>query len=307
MTDGDSKYDWNVIAEDYDQGMSLPALSKKYGISISHARTIVQARRGKLRSISSAVAVRRDLPEGWHKLIRMKTGLTRLISIPVGVFIDLGIAPADELAGKWSITDGKLKLQIEKQTGVSNRNSGWHKLTRIASGNTRLVSIPAATLWSLKLHPAKELIGRWEVTGRSLLLEVCYRDPDDAARAGEYIVRGKSATYDPETGRASSLAQSSPKLLASVSELNDQELKLYQELKSWRFRAANKRSIPEYMILGNDTLATIAKTKPSTKNDLLRLHGIREKKVEELGDEILRIVASCAPLRGDDAAEGTED
>jgi hypothetical protein len=293
MSEEDSKYDWNAIAEDYDQGMSLPALSKKYGISISHARTIVQARRGKLRSISSAIGTRRDLPEGWHKLIQMKTGLTRLISIPVGVFTELGIQPAEELAGKWSVTDGRLKLQIEKQNDdVSNRDSaGWHKLTRVASGNTRLVSIPAATLWSMKLHPAKELIGRWEVSDGNLLLEVHYRDPDDGARAGEYLVRGKPPTYDPETGRASAPTQSSPRLLASISELNDQELKLYQELRSWRFRAANRQSVPEYMILGNDTLATIAKMKPSTKDGLLQLHGIRQRKVDEFGDEIIRIVA----------------
>ncbi len=298
MSEANSKYDWNAIAEDYDKGMSLPALSKKYGISISHARTIVQARRGKLRTISSAVAARRDLPEGWHKLVRMKTGLTRLISIPVVVFTELGIEPAEELAGKWSVIDGRLKLQIEKQSEVSSRDSGWHKLTRIASGNTRLVSIPAATLWSLKFHPAKELIGKWEVNEGNLLLEVHYRDPDDAARAGEYLVRGKAPTYDSETGRASRLPQSSSRLLFSVSELNDQELKIYQELRSWRFRAANKRSVPEYLILGNTTLATIAKTKPSTKDDLLQLHGIRQRKVEEFGDEILSIVASCEPQNG---------
>jgi len=293
MTDGDSKYDWNVIAEDYDQGMSLPALSKKYGISISHARTIVQARLGKLRTISSAVAARRDLPEGWHKLIRMKTGLTRLISIPVGIFTELRIEPQEELAGRWSAIDGKLKLQIVTQSEVSE-DSGWHKLTRIASGNTRLVSIPAATLWSLKLHPAKELIGKWQVTQRDLLLEVRHRDPNDAAQAGEYLVRGKPPTYDSETGRASKLIPPLPKLIVSIAELNDEELKIYQELRSWRFKAATKRSVPEYMILGNATLATIAKTKPSTNGDLLQLHGIRQRKVDEFGEEILKIVASCS-------------
>ena len=293
MSETDSKYDWKTIAEDYDKGMSLPALSKKYGISISHARTIVQARLGKLRTISSAVAARRDLPEGWHKLIRMKTGLTRLISIPVGIFTELRIEPQEELAGRWSAIDGKLKLQIVTQSEVSE-DSGWHKLTRIASGNTRLVSIPAATLWSLKLHPAKELIGKWQVTQRDLLLEVRHRDPNDAAQAGEYLVRGKPPTYDSETGRASKLIPPLPKLIVSIAELNDEELKIYQELRSWRFKAATKRSVPEYMILGNTTLATIAKTKPSTNGDLLQLHGIRQRKVDEFGEEILKIVASCS-------------
>ena len=293
MSETDSKYDWKTIAEDYDKGMSLPALSKKYGISISHARTIVQARLGKLRTISSAVAARRDLPEGWHKLIRMKTGLTRLISIPVGIFTELRIEPQEELAGRWSAIDGKLKLQIVTQPEISE-DSGWHKLTRIASGNTRLISIPAATLWSLKLHPAKELIGKWEVNQRNLLLDLRYRDSSDAAEAGEYLVRGKPPTYDSETGRASKLTPPLPKLIVSIAELNDEELKIYQELRSWRFKAATKRSVPEYMILGNTTLATIAKTKPSTHEDLLQLHGIRQRKVDEFGEELLKIVASCS-------------
>jgi Mor family transcriptional regulator len=49
------KYDRKAIADDYAHGMSLPALSKKYHISLSYAREVITAQGVKPRTVSNAV------------------------------------------------------------------------------------------------------------------------------------------------------------------------------------------------------------------------------------------------------------
>ena len=65
---------------------------------------------------------------------------------------------------------------------------------------------------------------------------------------------------------------------------------LYQKLKAFRYAKANEENIPQYYIFTNAELIDIVEKCPSTKEELLKINGIGNKKVELYGNEILKIV-----------------
>ena len=142
-----------------------------------------------------AIRARNLRVDEWHKLIRMKSGLTCLISIPGSVLFEVGVDPEDELGAKWAVVEAKLRLKVQHQTNAS-KTERWHKLPRVSGCITRLISIPAAILWEMKFHPAKELIGKWIIQKKNLFLEVQYRNPNDKEFKGKYIVRSNGRSID---------------------------------------------------------------------------------------------------------------
>jgi exodeoxyribonuclease VII large subunit len=75
--------------------------------------------------------------------------------------------------------------------------------------------------------------------------------------------------------------------------------KLLQELISWRDKEASRRGVEKYRVLQNKSLQEIAETQPETKEELLEIYGIAEKKYDSYGQEILDIIA-------DDQAEQSD-
>ncbi len=65
---------------------------------------------------------------------------------------------------------------------------------------------------------------------------------------------------------------------------------LLQKLKNWRKNIANSEGIDVFRVLHNKVIESIATLKPRTKNDLLAIKGIREKKFEKYGRDILTLV-----------------
>ncbi len=66
--------------------------------------------------------------------------------------------------------------------------------------------------------------------------------------------------------------------------------KLLQKLKDWRKVVARNEGIELFRVLPNKTLEDIAMTKPSTKEELLSIKGIKDKKFEKYGKDILALV-----------------
>jgi len=65
---------------------------------------------------------------------------------------------------------------------------------------------------------------------------------------------------------------------------------LLQKLKEWRTMAAGQEGIALFRVLPNKTLEDIARLKPTTKEDILTIKGIKEKKFGKYGKDILALI-----------------
>lgn len=74
---------------------------------------------------------------------------------------------------------------------------------------------------------------------------------------------------------------------------------LSQKLKDWRRDVAQKEGVDLFRILSNATIETIASQKPTTKEELMFIKGIKERKFEKYGASILALVNDIAGNEGD--------
>jgi DNA topoisomerase-3 len=65
---------------------------------------------------------------------------------------------------------------------------------------------------------------------------------------------------------------------------------LTERLQDWRLKEARRRRIPAFRIFSNKTLEALAAHKPTTKEDLLDIHGIGPAKADKYGDQLLEIL-----------------
>ena len=63
-----------------------------------------------------------------------------------------------------------------------------------------------------------------------------------------------------------------------------------QKLKDWRNIAAKNESVELFRVFPNKTIENIAATKPATKEELLAIKGIKDKKFNKYGKDILALV-----------------
>jgi superfamily II DNA helicase RecQ len=82
------------------------------------------------------------------------------------------------------------------------------------------------------------------------------------------------------------------------SELDSDELVLYEKLREWRTRAAAQMNVPEYVVFHNSHLATIARTKPRNEDELMRIYGIKHRKAQTHGAAVIRIVTEHTSRSG---------
>lgn len=65
---------------------------------------------------------------------------------------------------------------------------------------------------------------------------------------------------------------------------------LYKKLKLWRRGAANRENIRPYIIFSDSTLIDITNRLPKSKDELLEIRGVGEKKIKKYGDELLKLL-----------------
>ena len=66
--------------------------------------------------------------------------------------------------------------------------------------------------------------------------------------------------------------------------------KLLQKLKEWRRDTANLEGIEPFRVFANKVLENIAEVKPVSKDELMAIKGIRDRKFAKYGEEILAII-----------------
>ena len=65
---------------------------------------------------------------------------------------------------------------------------------------------------------------------------------------------------------------------------------LFDKLKAWRREKARAEGIKPYIIFSDASLIEIANKLPKTKEDLMNIRGVGEKKIDKYGEEILKIL-----------------
>ncbi|MBL0728913.1 DNA helicase RecQ [Piscinibacter sp. HJYY11] len=119
---------------------------------------------------------------------------------------------------------------------------------------------------TLELTPSARAVLRGEVT---LLL----RQPSDTPKRG----KGAKAT------RATKDKPPPVPLDAPGTER-------FSALKAWRAEVAKEHGLPAYVIFHDATLAEMARSQPSSLDDLSQISGVGAKKLEAYGREILRVL-----------------
>lgn len=65
---------------------------------------------------------------------------------------------------------------------------------------------------------------------------------------------------------------------------------LFDKLKAWRRERAREEGIKPYIIFSDASLIEIANKLPKTKEDLMNIRGVGEKKIDKYGEEILNFI-----------------
>jgi DNA helicase-2/ATP-dependent DNA helicase PcrA len=109
-------------------------------------------------------------------------------------------------------------------------------------------------------------------------IEASWRVPGETPadpRAGISATRGKLADARP----------------TSAPSLSEADTALFTALVEWRKRLARASAVPAYVIFSDATLREIAAARPTTRVQLLDVHGVGPVKVERHGHAVLEIVA----------------
>ena len=75
-------------------------------------------------------------------------------------------------------------------------------------------------------------------------------------------------------------------------DLTEEERKIYETLKQWRFDKAVEFSVPSFIISGNAELIAVTKVKPQTAEDLIKIKGFGQHKISKYGKDIIAVLNS---------------
>lgn len=98
------------------------------------------------------------------------------------------------------------------------------------------------------------------------------------------------------TDKAVSVLKGEEKVFVQEAKMEKKETEDYDEgmferLRELRKTLAEQQGVPPYVIFSDRTLRELAASKPQTKSDMLRIHGIGEKKFEQYGEIFLECIA----------------
>jgi ATP-dependent DNA helicase RecQ len=77
----------------------------------------------------------------------------------------------------------------------------------------------------------------------------------------------------------------------AAPEAFDYDTELFEALRALRYELAQERGVPPYVIFGDKTLKLMAAQRPQTKEEMLAVSGVGEKKFERYGEAFLRLTA----------------
>lgn len=75
-------------------------------------------------------------------------------------------------------------------------------------------------------------------------------------------------------------------------DLTEEEKYIYNALRQWRNDKAVSLNLPSYVIAHNTHLMTIAKVKPQTLDDFIKIKGFGGQKAAKYGEDIIAVLNS---------------
>ena len=77
-----------------------------------------------------------------------------------------------------------------------------------------------------------------------------------------------------------------------VADDGPYDRQLFESLRAWRRSEAEERGVPPYVIFSDKTLRELARSRPSTRYELLGIYGIGEAKLEAFGDAVIQVITA---------------
>lgn len=65
---------------------------------------------------------------------------------------------------------------------------------------------------------------------------------------------------------------------------------LYEEIRKYRYNKSKEEGNKPYFLFNNSTLDLLVKERPRTKEELLKIQGFGQVKVDKYGDDLLNII-----------------
>lgn len=131
------------------------------------------------------------------------------------------------------------------------------------------------------------------------------------------VISKLASGYDPNTGQeigqagiqidqtisralSRALAELRRKRPKMAYELTDEETELFNKLKEYRIRKANELGLPAYRIAHDETLAEMAMVKPRSIGVLDKIYGLRQKRIDDYGEDFIAVVGEHLKLKKTD-------
>ncbi len=93
--------------------------------------------------------------------------------------------------------------------------------------------------------------------------------------------------HSPAKGKSNGTKNNNKKTTYQPKNLTTAQLKIYEQMRRWRYSEATARVIPAYMICSNIQLEKIIKSKPKNMTHLEAIEGMKGAKTEKFGQLII--------------------
>ena len=80
--------------------------------------------------------------------------------------------------------------------------------------------------------------------------------------------------------------------ISPAIELNDEEKRLFEKLRTMRMDLSRTENIPPYVVAHDSVLKRLAKVKPMTKEEMIEIEGIGERNFDKYGVYFLKVIRS---------------
>ncbi len=84
--------------------------------------------------------------------------------------------------------------------------------------------------------------------------------------------------------------------LDPIPENGNDDRQVYAALNSWRKEVARDLELKFFMVLTNEVMRSLAAYRPTTEDELAKIHGIGSEKINRYGETLLRLVKGREPV-----------
>lgn len=124
-----------------------------------------------------------------------------------------------------------------------------------------------------------------------MLLKLTERSEELIEEGEESFIISYKKEEKAEEGKGKSRkAGASGRRPAQTADLTESQQELFEEMRKLRMRLAGKRKIPPYMVASDKTLRDLCVRMPRTREELLDVNGMGEKKVKQYGEAFLELI-----------------